>query len=380
MMAADELEQVSASLKARTALAATNGAAPKTPAEAAGMRLAWQPVDLAPVLAGERVTLGPTVLGRKDGVHLFYPGRLNLVMGETESLKTWLGDFAASQELEAGRHVVFIDYEDTVESAVERLVALGTKPQDILAHFSYFDSPPHFDELAEDLLRSLFAERGAPSFVLFDGVTEAMSGQGLDPNKGPDVVSFYAGGPRWFAKAGAAVTLLDHVTKATEGRGRWAIGSERKLSGLDGAAYAVEVLQPFGRERTGKAKLTVSKDRPGHVRQHEGSGRTIALLELESWPDGKVTARLIPPEATDRDKPFRPTVLMERVSKTLEAAAAPLSARAVRGQTTGRAEMVAVALELLVAEGFVATDPGSRGTVLHRSVTPFRVAAEEVEQ
>ena len=66
--------------------------------------------------------------------------------------------------------------------------------------------------------------------------------------------------------------------------------SERKLSGLDGAAYALEVLRPFGRERTGQAKITLAKDRCGYVRQHEGPGKTVALFELESWPDGKVSA------------------------------------------------------------------------------------------
>jgi hypothetical protein len=361
-------------------------AALRTPAAAGqiaplltGLRLAWDPVDLAPVLAGQRVTPPPTVLERSDGVRLFYPGRLNLELGETESLKTWLALLAAAQELTAGNHVVFLDYEDVAETAVERLLALGVAPADILARFSYFESPPpRVDELAEELLRPVLSERGRPALVVLDGVTEAMGSAGLDPNKGPDVVQFYAGAPRWFAKAGAAVTLLDHVTKDREGRGRWAIGSERKLSGLDGAAYGLEVLRPFGRGRTGQVKVTVSKDRPGYVRQHESPNRAIALFELQSWPDGNITARLTPPEAADRDKPFRPTVLMERVSKTLEAAAAPLSLRAVRGQTTGKAEMVAVALELLVAEGYVKTEPGERGSSLHRSVIPFR-SGEEVE-
>jgi len=71
---------------------------------------------------------------------------------------------------------------------------------------------------------------------------------------------------------------------------------------------------------------------------------------------------------------------MERVSKTLEAAPAPLSARAVRGQTTGKASMVDVALELLVAEGYAATEPGIRGAAMHRTVTPFRAAEQEPGQ
>ena len=358
-----------------------NGARSHSAKPAAEARLVWDPIDLRAVLNGGRITPAPTVLARSDGVHLFYPGRVNMVMGEPESGKTWVADYAAAQELKAGHHVVFFDFEDVAETSVERLLALGAKPEEILARFSYYDTPPRFDELGRDVLQGYFAERGAPSLFVLDGVTEAMGMLGLDPYKGLDVTQFYGAAPRWFAKLGAAAVLLDHVVKDKEGRGRWAIGSERKLSGLDGAAYSVDLLRPFGRERTGQAKLTLAKDRCGHVRQHEGAGRAIAILELEAWPDGKISARLEAPEpSSDRDRPFRPTVIMERVSKTLEGAPAPLSARAVRGQTTGKVETVAIALELLVAEGYVAAEAAGRGAVMHRSLRPFRADVQEGER
>jgi hypothetical protein len=344
-------------------------------------RLEWEPVDLSPVLSGERVTGAPSVLARGDGVKLLYPARLNLLLGEPETGKSWVALLAAVQEMGAGHHVLYLDYEDVVETAVERLLALGAKAEDLLAHFSYYESPPKFDEIAQDLICTTCHERGVPTLVVLDGVTEAMGSLGLDPNSGLDVTMFYSGSPRGLARTGAAVVLLDHVTKDREGRGRWAIGSERKLSGLDGAAYAFDLLRPFGRERTGLAKLMVSKDRCGYVRQQEGARRAVAMFELKAWPDGTVSARLEAPEpSTDPDKPFQPTKLMERVSRTLEGAPGPLSTKAVRAQTTGKASMVDVALELLIAEGFVATEPGARGAVLHRSLRPFRVTAQEVDE
>ena len=344
------------------------------------MPLTWTPVDLAPVLDGRCVTKPPSVLERIDGVRLFYPGRLNLLMGEPESGKTWIAMHAVAQQLAAGKHVVYLDYEDVVDGAVERLKAIGAESDAMLAHLSYIDSPLLIDALAEDTLKALFERRGAPAFVVLDGVTEAMGVLGLDPNKGVDVAGFYRGIPRWFADQGAAVTLLDHVTKDREGRGRWAIGSQHKVSGLDGAAYAVDVVRPFGRQRNGHAKILVSKDRPGHVRQHEGAARCVGVFELDSWPDGKATARLLAPAPmTDPDKPFRPTVLMERVSRVLEAAVAPLSARGVRSLVQGKATMVDTALEILVAEGYVARDDGKRGAALHRSMKPFGTSATEAE-
>ena len=84
--------------------------------------------------------------------------------------------------------------------------------------------------------------------------------------------------------------------------------------------------------------VTVAKDRCGHVRQHEGAKHAVALFELESWPDGKVSARLEVPDARDPGEPFTPTVVMERVNKTLEDSerAAPAAVRYGTRRPAGR--------------------------------------------
>jgi hypothetical protein len=329
----------------------------------------WEAVDLAPVLRGERVTPPPSVLEREDHVRLLYPARLNLFIGETESLKTWAALVAARQELSAGHHVVVVDYEDTPESGVERLRALGASAEEIAEHLTYIRPDGRFDELAQAIVADRIALLGPVSLAIVDSITEAMSQVGLDPSKGPDVAAFYSGFPRWFARTGAAVLLIDHVTKSAEGRGRWAIGSERKLSGLDGAAYAFDTLVPFGRERTGKVKITVSKDRCGHVRQHEGAGRVIAQLELKSWPDGGVTTTLSAPEMASEGS-FRPTVLMEKLSQAIEQNPG-LTSRALRSAVRGKNDAKDLALELLVNEDYVAVEPGPRGARLHHPLRPF---------
>lgn len=339
--------------------------------------LQWQPVDLGSILSGELQAPEPTVGGREDGVRLFYPGRRNMVLGESESLKSWLLDVACCQEIAAGRHVVYLDYEDTPHGLVERLVALGAAAEKVERLVTYYDAPPRLDDVAAELLREHFGGRGTPSLVVVDGVTEAMTSSGLDPDRGVDVAAFYAGTPKWFALTGAAVTMIDHVTKDRESRGRWAIGSERKISGLDGAAYAVELLQPFGRGRIGKAKITISKDRCGYVRQHEAPGRVIAMFELRSWPDGGVTYSLSAPSSTDGT--FRPTYLMEKVSRSIELHAG-LSKNALRQAVGGKAANVDLALELLIAEEFVAVERGQRGAHEHRSLRPFRDAPEPSEE
>jgi hypothetical protein len=55
-----------------------------------------------------------------------------------------------------------------------------------------------------------------------------------------------------------------------------------KLAGLDGAAYSVEALRPFGRSMhtptEGIIRLTISKDRAGWVRGRCGHGPVADLL------------------------------------------------------------------------------------------------------
>lgn len=177
------------------------------------------------------------------------------------------------------------------------------------------------------------------------------------------------------ARTGAAVALIDHVTKSQEGRGRWAIGSERKLSGLDGAAYGFETVLPFGRGKTGTVKITVAKDRCGHIRQHAGVRGVIVMAQLKSWPDDGVTVTFGEPETSDGTGTFRPTYLMERVSKAITATPG-LTTRAIRAAVNGKNDAKDLALELLVIEGYVTVDLGPNRSKLHRSVMPFELSKE----
>jgi hypothetical protein len=167
---------------------------------------------------------------------------------------------------------------------------------------------------------------------------------------------------------GPAVALIDHVTKAAEGRGRYAIGAQHKLAGIDGAAYLVELVKPFGHGKRGLARVTVAKDRGGRVRQH-AEGDRIAELHLRSEPDGSVFADLTSPRSSD--EPFRPTVLMSRVSEALLKSPQPLPVRGVLDRVKGRAEDVRRALAALVDEGYVVREQGANRSQLHRLERPF---------
>jgi hypothetical protein len=166
--------------------------------------------------------------------------------------------------------------------------------------------------------------------------------------------------------------LIDHVPKDTKFRGRYPIGSERKLSGIDGAAYTAQTREPFGRGRTAKVQHAVTKDRPGFVRQHEGPGYVIAIFEARSMDNGKIGASLLPVDQASDDGSVHLTGYMERVSKVLEAASGPLRASEVRDLAHVKNLYIRPVLQDLVQGGYARTTSGLRGnSTLYLHIKPY---------
>ena len=303
-------------------------------------------------------------------VGLLYAGKVHSVFSEPEGCKGWLSLSAAREHLTRGEHVTLIDFEDSAETAVARLVALGVGDDTLRQRFHYVRPEEPRGELGDLAIAPALDVSG---LVILDGVTEALALHGIDMNSNVEVAGFMSGLPRKAAQAGAVVVLLDHVTKDRESRGRFAIGAQVKLSATD-VAYRLEVVEPFARGREGLVKVKVTKDRPGHVRRY-AEGDRIADLRLRSDGEG-VTVELVPP--MEAGAPLRPTGQMERVSKVVEQDPG-LSKRAIRAAISGRHDVIDLALELLVSEGFVEQRPDGRANA-HHSLKPFREGTHEPDR
>jgi hypothetical protein len=338
----------------------------------------WQSVPLADLLAGNRAPITTSLLTRADGLNLLYPGRLHSFVGETESLKTMAALAAVTQELQAGNHVTFIDFEDSAETIVlDRLHRAFRLPiATLLERFDYVrPSESLFSDSARHDLAALVANQS--SLVVCDGVTEGMALHNLNPDKGPEVARFTQLASRPFTDAGSAVLLIDHPTKDTSTRGRYAAGSAHKLNQVDGAAYTFETITLARRGGSGSSRVSIAKDRPGAVR---GScdGKVAAIFVVESAADGAVGWRFDAPSPTHQPgEPWRPTVLMGRVSRHLEQSPKPASQRAIEQAVEGRGEYIRKAIAQLVAEGHAAAE-GSDARPLYRSIRPFNEDDDDV--
>lgn len=335
----------------------------------------WRPVDLGPVLDGERQRPQPTVGRRTDKVGLFYPGKVNAVSSETEAGKTWFAVSAAIDEMMDGNRVLYLDFEDDEIAIVDRLLVLGVHRDLIRGRFHYVRPLEPLRGINIVDLDIALAEI-QPTLVIVDGITEAMTLHGLNPLKNDEISTFGQGLLSRLTVTGAAVVCLDHVTKDRENRGRYALGGVHKLNRIDGAAYMLENRTPFGIGVTGRSTIRIAKDRPAQLRRHAlpsaGGMHWFGDLVLTSHGDEFAEVEVVPPVAKSDDDDWRPTALMAKISDAFVHAGQPLTGRGVTDRVQGNAANIRRALAFLVDDGYVTTEGGSRGATLHTLVRPYQ--------
>jgi len=300
---------------------------------------------------------------------LFYPGRVNGIHGDSNAGKTWTGLAASGQEVAQGQTVIYLDMEDDAVGVVSRLLDLGANPSDIVARFVYLGPSERLDNVGRALLADLLAAR-RPSLVVIDSTGEGLALDGANPNADEEVARWFRSRPRWVADRGPAVLVLDHMAKADDGA-LWPIGSQRKRAAIDGAQYAQRVVRQFSRDTAGAAVLICAKDRGGNYR----AGQRVAELRITPHGEG-VTVDLVPAhdDHSGTGGTFRPTVLMERVSRALELAQEPLTFNNIAERVKGKLTGVRIATDVLIAEGHIATSAGARNATMHTIAKPYREA------
>ena len=229
----------------------------------------------------------PEMLRREDGHFILYPGKINAVFGESESGKTWVALEAVRQELNKGKRVFYIDFEDSARGILNRLKTLKTS-EEALSRFLYANpDTPYSPAISEALMATL--SEFEPSLIVVDGVNAAMNLMGLDLEKNKDATEFSQKILRPLRTFGSGILTIDHVTKSKDTRGNYAIGAQAKRADIDGVAISVSVEQPFGRGTDGAVALTVTKDRPGFVRAICPDAKTLGMANIRSHEDGTLT-------------------------------------------------------------------------------------------
>jgi len=193
---------------------------------------------------------------------LLYPGKLHTLSGEPGHGKSTVAIWWLIKAMELGLPVALIDGEAGAEHTADLLQSMGADPAMISELLHYYPYP-QVSWSASDVagLHAMLEGSGA-RVAMFDSSASMMSAANLRENDAGDVTRLWdcVLGPigRVF---GCSVIVTDHDAK-NGFESRYSRGNGAKLAAVDvGIKVAVE--EQFNRDRGGRLKLWIPKDRPG---------------------------------------------------------------------------------------------------------------------
>ena len=328
----------------------------------------WKPINLESLFDGTYVRPTTSILARSDGNQLLYQGKVHSLYGESESGKSWMAQIAVAEQLRAFKKVIYIDFESDAADVVDRLKTLKVSQAEILQNFRYIkpDSASRFD----DPYWEAILEPNSANLIIIDGVTEALSLWEKESKDNDAITNWMRAFPRKVASgSGAAVVLIDHVTKNAETRGRFAIGGQAKLATIDGAAYLVEPLEVLAPGKVGTLTLRVTKDRPGFVRKIAGmyrkSDRTqeAAVITIDSTK-AEIEYIIAPPMMEDQMIANQTEKLDRDIVTFIDSNPGATKSMATRG-IKGQDSAVLARLEVLIRDGVLENAGNERGFKLY---------------
>jgi hypothetical protein len=320
-------------------------------------RLADSKVDLLTVLDGQAPERDWLPCSDK----MLARGKRYLVAAPMKSGKTMVFLVHAVDMVIAGATVVILDRENGADEYARRLRdTLDDRDDDardaVRARLSYHQWP----ELKLDDGAALAVALAAADLVIFDSSRTFLALLGLAENSADDFAQFASATTEALFRAGIASVLLDNTgLDKTRARGTTSKGD------LADVVLSVRTVSKFDRDTAGRVELRREHSRLGD----QGAAFT---MDLGAGRFGKFIAKdAAPDEAEPSSAPaFRPTTLMERVSRAVEAQPA-LSKNAIRMAVPGRAAYVDQAVDCLVAENYLRVEVVGQAKQ-HHSVRPFR--------
>jgi hypothetical protein len=330
----------------------------------------------------------PTLLRVKGAAPLLYEGKVNALYGETESGKSYLTLHAAAELLreDPTAYVLWLDYEDTVRTFRRRCRSLGLT-KDLTDRIHYVNPAGAVTNRKDPSLSSsnlAYLEdklRGTNyRLAVIDTMNRAMAIEGADPNAAGD----YALVDRWLMKrivevTGAAVVVLDHVTKSREGRGKYAYGAVDKLNSISGAAYTIEVVKPWSQAKGpdpiyGQAHVKITKDRPGGRRGGLSDLSVIAVVDVAVYPDRTLDFSLVP----QADSVFVPPMDIVRAVLDEVRVSGPLTPNAIYEALKGNRKVLLDTVKWL-RELEVLRVAGTKGTGVLLEVDELQVREHDLD-
>lgn len=170
--------------------------------------------------------------------------------------KTSLMMSQCRQLLEAGRHIIWLDWESGMRAAMKRLLATGISATVVKKQFHYAYNPERPEEALGELI-TVWPD----AVVVLDSCSKALSARGIDENSNTEVTSWTKLLVDYVKSRGnRSLVVIDHISKSNSGG--YSRGAGAKLADTD-VHWRVVKHEPFSREIQGYLWVQQKKDREG---------------------------------------------------------------------------------------------------------------------
>lgn len=255
-------------------------------------RSSWTVIPhLDEVMRSEGRAILPAFCMRVDGPTLFYPGKLNVLFGQSEAGKSWLALECIRQVVEAGGRAAYADLEDSPETFRDRMRTIGC---DVVTHveagrLGYIQPTGPMDPAAVE----------GWDVLVIDSANELLT---LNTDSSINDNGFVTAQYRLLRHVAytynVAIILIDHATnKADAGT---AIGASGKKNAVDGSEVLVVNEVPL-KGGQGLSHIYITKDRPGGIdgvdhrttgAPHKRRAWAAMSLQLDITPMGTLGIRV----------------------------------------------------------------------------------------
>lgn len=277
-----------------------------------------------------------------------------------------LGALVVAVEVVAqGGRVVVLDVENGGDEYARRLEDVLSTRDDTVAEacrerLRYYEFPTlSLDWTPEEWARSI----GGADLVIFDSSRMALSSVGLSEDANDDYAEFTNKLVVPLARAESTTLILDNVGHGDGGHPR---GASAK-GDLNEVVFELTAVEPFDGDTRGKVVW--------RRRRQRFSGVPVSMEQVLGGGAFELPNPLAQEQEREEGR-FRPTHLMEQVSKAIELEPG-CSTNFIKDGVKGKGEYVLDAIRILIEEGFIRREPGARKSQCHYSVAPYREAEDQ---
>jgi hypothetical protein len=292
---------------------------------------------------------------------LLFKGMSHSVSGEGGKGKSIFAMKTAFDYAEAGHRILYLDYEKSWASFVNRARMLGVSSE-AADNIAYWGRPGKM--MGRKLRRLLrFCLKYGIELVVIDSMSRSMTSchAGWSENSNDDAREWYEFCIAPMVAAGLTTLTIDHVGRPRDdgpaAAKRYAKGAVDKLNVIDGIVYSAVTGKAFSANHAGWLDIIAGKCNEGHYAE----GELVCQFHVTPEDDGeRVVAEFRAPKEPSRDAngKIRLTGIMEKISVALSEG--PLNQQQLILTVGSKEKSVTDAAKTLQAEGHITVERVSR--------------------